>query len=129
MANEEKVLVFSPAKFILKWIFALGAAIYFALSSSSDNSLLYKIAMGGVMFVLFYFVASLFGFSLRATGNYIVAAVLFVILFVLLVFAESYIMGLGKAAQLIGGIVIVAGLIWLPINDIRKAVLYIKNTV
>jgi len=129
MANEEKVLVFSPAKFILKWIFALGAAIYFALSSSSDNSLLYKIAMGGVMFVLFYFVASLFGFSLRATGNYIVAAVLFIILFVLLVFAESYIMGLGKAAQLIGGIVIVAGLIWLPINDIRKAVLYIKNTV
>lgn len=129
MANEEKVLVFSPAKFILKWIFALGAAIYFAMSSSSDNSLLYKIAMGGVMFVLFYFVASLFGFSLRATGNYIVAAVLFIILFVLLVFAESYIMGLGKAAQLIGGIVIVAGLIWLPINDIRKAVLYIKNTV
>lgn len=129
MANEEKVLVFSPAKFILKWIFALGAAIYFAAASSSDNSILYKIAMGGVMFVLFYFVASLFGFSLRATGNYIVAAVLFVILFVLLVFAESYIMGLGKTAQLIGGIVIIVGLIWLPINDMRKAILYIKNTV
>lgn len=73
--------------------------------------------------------ATLFGFSLRASGNYIVAVVLMLIL---MAAGGAGMEWLSTKNALLGDIANIAFIllvIWLPIRDIRKAILYFKSTV
>lgn len=134
MNNEEqqvKTLVFNPAGFILKIIASVAFAVFvgkYAREGIAEHGVLYVVFAHGLYFVMMYFLASLFGFCLRATGNYIVAAILLVVLLVLLAAGSDWLSKNNPTAGTIGGIILMLVLIWLPINDIRKAILYIKNT-
>lgn len=133
--KEGKVLVFSPAGFVLKLIFSvsLTALTVSSLKNNPDSmvneSVFRMILLCVTYFVVLWFGASMFGFCLRATGNYIIAAILMVILLALLCAGVTW---LGNKNEIIGnivGIAFILFLIWLPVNDVRKAVLYFKNTV
>lgn len=127
---QVKTLVFNPSGFWLKMLFSIGFMVVFMKQGSSENlGFFMKLMMGGFVFVGMYFIASLFGFSLRATGNFIIAAIVFLIIFVVLAAALSYIATLGKFWDTVISLAAIGGLIWLPIRDIKKAILYYKNTV
>lgn len=134
MKNEEqevKTLVFDPARFILKLIASAAFAVLvgkYAREGIAEHGVLYVVFAHALYFVMMYFLASLFGFCLRATGNYIIAAILLVILLVLMAAGSDWLSKKSPTAGTVGGIVLLLVLIWLPINDIRKAILYIKNT-
>lgn len=131
--NEGKIIVFNPAGFILKLIFSIGMPIL--LTSSYKNSqvvnpgLLKVIGFALCAFVVCWFAASMFGFCLRATGNYLIAIILMVFLLAVFSYGLTWIGGKSELVGYIIGILFILFLIWLPINDIRKAILYIKNTV
>lgn len=133
--ENEKVIIFNPAGFILKWIFSLGLTILMAVNmagnydSLSFGNMLNLVGAGAVSFIVLYFVASFFGFCLRATGNYIIAAVVFLILICVASGIVSYISTLGALPNAIISIAVIGGLIWLPVRDIIKAVKYYKYTV
>lgn len=80
--NESKIIVFSPTGFILKMLFSIGMSVL--LSSSYRNSkyvnstFLQKILFAVTAFVVCWFAASMFGFCLRATGNFSIAVILVV---------------------------------------------------
>ncbi|MDE5576766.1 MAG: hypothetical protein K2J11_05215 [Oscillospiraceae bacterium] len=128
-----KTLVFSPSGFILKLIFSIALTVF--MGSVTRNgmgegvSIAHVIFCYALIFVMLWFVATLFGFCLRATGNYIVAIILMVILLVLLAFGSEWLTKKNASAGTIAGIVFLVALVWLPINDVRKAILYIKNTI
>ncbi|MDE5992252.1 MAG: hypothetical protein K2G87_04305 [Oscillospiraceae bacterium] len=130
---EGKTLVFSPSGFILKIIFSVVLTIFLGsvTRSAMDEgvSIAYVIFCYALIFVMFWFVATLFGFCLRATGNYIVAIILMIILLVLLAFGSRWLTEKNASAGTIAGLVFLVALVWLPINDVRKAILYIKNTI
>ena len=71
----------------------------------------------------------MFGFCLRATGNYIIAVILMVILVVAFSAGLTWVGSKGDMVGNIAGIVAILFMIWLPVNDVRKAILYFKNTV
>ncbi len=98
-------------------------------SVPANSDLFTLILLGICTFVMFWFIASMFGFCLRATGNYIIAVILMVILVVVLSAGLTWVSSKGKLAGTIAGIVFILFLIWLPVNDVRKAILYFKNTV
>lgn len=133
--NEGKVLVFSPAGFVLKLIFSAGltALTVSTLKNNPDSvvneSVFRMIFLCITYFVVLWFGASMFGFCLRATGNYIIAVILMVVLLAMMCAGVTW---LGNKNEIIGnivGIVFILFLIWLPVNDVRKAILYFKNTV
>ena len=131
--NEGKILFFSPSGFILKLIFTIAMTAVMTSSlrngTAEDTSLFNVIAIYVMSFVMFWFAASMFGFCLRATGNYIIAVILMVILLVAFTAGISYLSSENETMGNIVGIGFIVFLIWLPINDIRKAILYFKNTV
>ena len=131
--NEGKILIFSPSGFILKLIFTIAMTAVMTSSlrngTAEDTSLFNVIAIYVMSFVMFWFAASMFGFCLRATGNYIIAVILMVILLVAFTAGISYLSSENETMGNIVGIGFIVFLIWLPINDIRKAILYFKNTV
>lgn len=137
MNNEDntpqvKTLVFNPAGFVLKLIASVAFAVFMGNLSKdgmAELGALYVIFSYALYFVMMWFLASLFGFCLRATGNYIIAAVLLIVLLVLLGYGSTWLSQKNPSAGTVGGIVFFLVLIWLPINDVRKAILYIKNTV
>lgn len=132
--NDGKILIFNPTGFIIKMIFSIAMAVLLTSSYKSNEvannkSFLYLIFFAIWAFVVVYFAASMFGFCLRAAGNYIIAVILMVVLVALLCAGVTWI---GNKSEIIGnitGIALILFLVWLPINDIRKAILYIKNTV
>ncbi|MDE5802407.1 MAG: hypothetical protein K2I22_05760 [Lachnospiraceae bacterium] len=131
--NDGKTIVFNPSGFILKLIFSIGMTvmvILYNINSASENSNVFKLIFLGICtFVIFWFIASMFGFSLRATGNYIIAVILLVILVVAFSAGLTWVSSKGGLAGNIAGIVFILFMIWLPVNDVRKAILYFKNTV
>ena len=132
--NDGKILIFNPTGFIIKMIFSIGMAVLLTSSykgneMAKDKSFLYLIFFALWAFVVAYFAASMFGFCLRAAGNYIIAVILMVVLIALLCAGVTWI---GNKSEIIGniaGIALILFLIWLPINDVRKAILYNKKTV
>lgn len=128
---EVKTLVFNPGGFILKLIASIAFAVFVGKTAreSADHGVLYVIFAHALYFVMMWFLASLFGFCLRTTGNYIIAAILTVVLLVLLGFGSTWLSQKNPSLGTIAGIVFLLALVWLPINDVRKAIIYIKNTV
>lgn len=130
--NEGKIIVFNPAGFFLKLIFTI--AIIALMGSTAKDSmeekggLLYVIFFYVMMFCIFWFAASMFGFCLRASGNYIIAAILMVVLIALFSAGITWLDGQSRTLGNIAAIIFILLLVWLPINDIRKAILYFKNT-
>lgn len=131
--HEGKTLVFSPSGFILKLIFTIVLTIGMGSVTkdgmAESGGMAYVIFSYAMYFVMFWFLATLFGFCLRATGNYLIAVILMVVLLVLLVFGSQWLTEKNPSAGTITGIVFLLALIWLPINDVRKAIIYFKNTV
>lgn len=131
--HEGKTLVFSPSRFILKIIFAVALTIGMGSVTkdgmAESGGIAYVIFSHALYFVMFWFIASLFGFCLRATGNYIIAVILMIVLLVLLAFGSQWISQKNPSAGVYAGIVFLLALIWLPINDVRKAIIYFKNTI
>lgn len=130
---EEKIITFNPTGFILKTIFSVGLTVFMgnrtAESMAERGGLLYLVMNYVLFFVCFWFLATLFGFSLRASGNYIVAVVLMLIL---MAAGGAGMEWLSTKNALLGDIANIAFIllvIWLPIRDIRKAILYFKSTV
>lgn len=131
--NEGKILVFNPSGFFLKLVFTI-AIIALMGSTAKDHmeeqgGILYVIFYYVMMFCIFWFAASMFGFCLRATGNYIIAAILMVVLIALFSAGITWLESQSRMAGNIAAIVFILMLVWLPINDIRKAILYFKNTI
>lgn len=128
---EVKTLVFNPGGFILKLIASIAFAVFVGKTAreSADHGVLYVVFAHALYFVMMWFLASLFGFCLRTTGNYIIAAILTVVLLVLLGFGSAWLSEKNPTLGTIAGIVFLLALVWLPINDVRKAIIYIKNTV
>lgn len=131
--HEGKTLVFSPSRFILKIIFAvvltIGMGSVTKDGMAESGGIAYVIFSHALYFVMFWFIASLFGFCLRATGNYIIAVILMIVLLVLLAFGSQWLTEKNASWGTIAGIVFLLALIWLPINDVRKAIIYFKNTI
>lgn len=131
--HEGKTLVFSPSRFILKIIFAvvltIGMGSVTKDGMAESGGIAYVIFSHALYFVMFWFIASLFGFCLRATGNYIIAVILMIVLLVLLAFGSQWISQKNPSAGVYAGIAFLLALIWLPINDVRKAIIYFKNTI
>lgn len=131
--NEGKIIVFSPTGFILKMLFSIGMSVLLTSSYSNSKSVnstfLQKTLFAVTAFVVCWFAASMFGFCLRATGNYIIAVILMVFLIALLSAGLTWIGGKSELVGYIVGIAFILFLIWLPIKDIRKAIYYYKNTI
>ena len=131
--NEGKIIVFNPTGFILKMLFSIGMSVLLSSSYSNSKSVnsnfLQKILFAVTAFVVCWFAASMFGFCLRATGNYIIAVILMVFLIALLSAGLTWLGGKSELVGYIVGIAFILFLIWLPVNDIRKAIYYIKNTI
>ena len=127
---QVKTLVFNPSGFLLKMLFSIGFMVLFFKQGASDNvGFFMNLMTGGFVFVGCYFIATLFGFSLRATGNFIVAAIVSLIIFFALSAGLTYISRLGQFWNCVATLAAIGGLIWLPVRDIKKAILYYKNTV
>ncbi|MCM1478990.1 MAG: hypothetical protein NC085_04760, partial [Muribaculaceae bacterium] len=118
--HEGKTLVFNPGGFVLKLIFSVVVTVLLMenVVADSDGSIGFKIFSCGFYFVTLWFTASMFGFCLRATGNYLIAAILFVILVAAMFAGYQMLYEKSKVAGAVAGIVFIAVLIWLPINDV-----------
>ena len=81
------------------------------------------------MFLLLYFIATAFGFCLNATGNYLIAAIVFLIGIAVLSGLSVFVAKMGKAINIIASIAVVAGLFWLPIRDVKNLVRYSRNEI
>ena len=136
MKNEEyteKTLIFNPGGFILKVIFSIvftiGVGSYISDSMAESGGILYVIGGYAVLFVASWFMASLFGFCVRTTGNYLIAIILMLVLLTVWTGGTQWLLTKNKLAGSIVELIFIVALIWLPINDIRKAILYYKNTI
>lgn len=133
MSDEGKIIIFNPSGFILKLIFSIAMTALLnssaKYSSAENGGLLNVIFMYALLFCVFWFAASMFGFCLRATGNYIIAAILMFVLLALFSAGMAWLSDKSKTMGNIAGIVFIFLLIWMPINDVRKAILYYKNTI
>ncbi len=136
MKNEEyteKTLIFNPGGFILKLIFSIvftiGVGYYASDSMSESGGILYVIAIYAILFVASWFMASLFGFCIKTTGNYLIAVILMIVLLIVFSAGSQLLLKKNKIAGSVAELIFIIALIWLPINDIRKAILYFKNTI
>ncbi|MCM1022748.1 MAG: hypothetical protein NC395_01655 [Prevotella sp.] len=128
---EGKTLVFSPGGFILKLIFSVVVTVLLMenVVVNSDGGIWFKIFSCALYFVMLWFTASMFGFCLRTTGNYLIAAILMVVLVIAMFAGYDWLNRKSAAAGAVVGIAFLVVLIWIPFSDIRKAILYFKNTV
>ena len=136
MKNEEyteKTLIFNPGGFILKAIFSIvftiGVGSYISDGMAESGGILYVIGGYAVLFVASWFMASLFGFCVRTTGNYLIGIILMFVLLSVWTGGTQWLLTKNKLAGSIVELIFIVALIWLPINDIRKAILYYKNTI
>ncbi len=123
---------FNLPRYILKLIFSIGLSFFFVSKGSEsfdDKGFFYLLAMGFVMFLLLYFIATAFGFCLNATGNYLIAAIVFLIGIAVLSGLSVFVAKMGKAINIIASIAVVAGLFWLPIRDVKNLVRYSRNEI
>lgn len=123
---------FNLPRYILKLIFSIGLSFFFVSKGSEsfdDKGFFYLLAMGFVMFLLLYFIATAFGFCLNATGNYLIAAIVFVIGIAVLSGLSVFVAKMGKVINIIASIAVVAGLFWLPIRDVKNLVRYSRNEI
>lgn len=123
---------FNLPRYILKLIFSIGLSFFFVTKGSEnfdDKGFFYLLAMGFVMFLLLYFIATAFGFCLNATGNYLIAAIVFVIGIAVLSMLSVFVAKMGKVINIIASIAVVAGLFWLPIRDVKNLVRYSRNEI
>lgn len=129
---EGKTLVFNPGGFIIKLIFAIAVPI--ATTGNMEGKGILSNIIGFAFFaLLMYGIASLFGFAVRATGNYLIGLVVFGVLvaifFVVLDKIEKALSVLGGAGTVIAELLVIALLVWPLVMDIKKAMLYFKHTV
>ena len=123
---------FNLPRYILKLIFSIGLSFFFVSKGSEsfdDKGFFYLLAMGFVMFLLLYFIATAFGFCLNATGNYLVAAIVFAIGIAVLSGLSVFVAKMGKVINIIASIAVVTGLFWLPIRDVKNLVRYSRNEI
>lgn len=123
---------FNLPRYILKLIFSIGLSFFFVSKGSEsfdDKGFFYLLAMGFVMFLLLYFIATAFGFCLNATGNYLIAAIVFLIGIAVLSGLSVFVAKMGKVINIIASIAVVAGLFWLPIRDVKNLVRYSRNEI
>lgn len=143
MSDGEKTLIFNPGGFILKIIICIVCAVFYAktaftaLEDPTFIKYIQEILAMLLSIILIYDVCTLFGFALRTTGNYFIAAILWIILLVLICVGSSELdRQISFESETLTKIVktavecILIFLFTLPlISDIKKAVLYYKNTV
>lgn len=133
--TTEKVLVFNMGGFVLKLIFAIGFIVFMGpeFKSGGFMDIINSILGYVLLFLVLYAMATLFGFAVRVTGNYIIGLVVFGILLVLFISlfskVEALLAGLGSFGELLINIIFIVILVWPIISDIRKAILYVKNAV
>ena len=125
--------MFNPGGFVLKLLFSAGMPILM-LSNLEEFGWEYikeNILSVFLMFVLFYFIASVFGFAVRATGNYLVGLIVFVILLVLFVYGEmkltEYVRTVGQWAEMLSVFLVMFIFVWPLISDVRKAIRYFRG--
>lgn len=132
---KEKVIVFNPGGFILKVIFSLLWALSPFIGSEKFTFLFFlKNILGFAMiFCIFYFIATMFGFSVRATGNYIIGFVVFLVLLCLLVgglfVVGDYLGKWGFLGEILEYIVMIVIFVWPFVHDVKKAIIYFKNCI
>ena len=143
MSDGEKTLIFNPGGFILKIIICIVCAVLYgktAFTGLEDPTFIkyvQEILAILLSIILIYDVCTLFGFALRTTGNYFIAAILWIILLVLICVGSSELdRRISFESETLTKIVktavecILIFLFTLPlISDIKKAVLYYTNTV
>lgn len=123
---EEKVLVFNPTGFIAKVVLSIVLSIAILTIGWTDEGILLRIFSAVASFAVMYSVASLFGFVLRLSGNYIIA----IILFFAALFGLGYLgSSLNEPFNTIFNIALLVLMAAVLANDIRKAILYFKYTV
>lgn len=130
--EEGKTLFFNPGGYILKVIFSIGVPIWM-MKGSGDSGVFSNIIGFLFMALLLYGVATLFGFALRATGNYLVAAIVFGI-FVAIFFAginklDAFASRFGNVGTAVLEILFMVLLTYPVIKDFKKAKLYFTHTV
>ena len=131
----EKVLVFNPGGFVLKLIFAIGFLVFMGPEFKPEGFMdaVNTILLYVLLFFGLYAMATLFGFAVRVTGNYIIGLVVFGVLLAVFISlfskVEALLAGLGSVGELLINIVFIAILVWPVISDVKKAILYVKNTV
>lgn len=128
MSNEDKILEFNMGGFILKLVFSIGICVLLLKVTASER-LLYNILSGTVYFLLGYTIATIFGFALRTTGNYILAGILFIIAFFALAKGAEMLSALGTVGEILTMICAFIVFVWPPISDVRKLILYIKYVI
>ena len=125
--------MFNPGGFILKILFSLGVPVLMLSNLEGFGWEYIKENILGVlaMFIMFYFIASVFGFAVRATGNYIIGFIVFIILIVLLVYGEmalmEYVSGVGQWAEMLSVFLVIFIFVWPLISDVRKAIRYYRG--
>lgn len=123
--DEEKILIYNPAGFVIKLIVAVALTV---MMVSYEDNLFYTIFDAAATFAGIYGMASLFGFLLRATGNYLIAIVVFIAACVGYGKLFDYVTSSGLALEVIFDIVFMLVLIVVLVRDIRKTILYFKYT-
>ena len=124
---------FNPGGFFLKLLFSLGFIILAGPDFKANGVIEFISCILAflMIFVVFYAIASLFGFAVNVTRNYLIGFILFVILiavfFALYGKLEEVLAGWGGTGEILLNIALIVVLVWPFINDIRKAILYIKN--
>lgn len=130
--TETKTLVFNPGGFILKLIFAIAVPIL-TTKNMTDVGFFSRILGFVFFFLLMYGLATLFGFAVNVTRNYLIGlgvfGVLLAIFFVVLDKIEKALNGFGNIGTVIVELLVIALLIWPLVTDIKKAILYFRHTV
>lgn len=133
--TTEKVLVFNPGGFVLKILCAIGFIVLAAPKYDGKGVLdfINYILSFALVFAMTYAIASLFGFAVRATKNYLIGGVVFLILLVAFMSffdkIDAVLAELGGFGELIMTLILIAILTFPIISDVRKAILYCKHTV
>ena len=109
-----ETITFNPIGFIVNIIFS--AAMVYNMPPSDNLNLINKVCYCIMLFSCFWFVGKLFGFCLRATGNFIIA------FFALIALMAGICMGLEKIFGSASDMVLMIIFVILPILDIRKAI-------
>ena len=135
--EKDKVLIFNPSGFILKILVSIALPVLmiftFELEEFTFKGIMEIIVGMLLIFFMMYFIATVFGFALKVTGNYIVAFIVFAFLLAALwgVFMklEEIFLKFGMVGEIILSVSLIALLVWPFIVDVKKAIIYYKYTV